>query len=380
MRLSTALLALPLAALVAIAPPAAAADETTRTLKLELAPTGRFAVENLAGSMRVKNGSGDKVVAIATIHGESAQIADSIRFEQVTGEEGVTTLRVIYPTDRYTTFRYPRMNDRGKSDSEESGSEKSWTDGWFSGWLGGSSSTTKYAGHKVKVSESKGVILYADVEVQLPRRDLDGTMRNLVGRIDGQGLEGTLKFDSASGDITLQKSGGRITADTGSGDIKATGMEGSFSGDTGSGNIDLDGFHGESIKCDTGSGDVSIEDGNARKIDVNTGSGDVRLSDVDAEDILADTGSGSVTIEASGEKLTRVKADTGSGDVTLRLGADASFEAMADLGSGDIKNHYRDAQPIIKDREVIGYRRGAAHTRIDVGTGSGNFVLEPGSY
>ncbi|HZI95510.1 MAG TPA: hypothetical protein VFE84_14785, partial [Patescibacteria group bacterium] len=78
--------------------------------------------------------------------------------------------------------------------------------------------------------------------------------------------------------------------------------------------------------------------------------------------------------------LTRVKAVTGSGDVTLRLGADASFEAMADLGSGDIKNHYRDAQPIIKNREVIGYRRGAAHTRIDVGTGSGNFVLEPGSY
>ena len=373
MRLSTAFLALPLATLVAAAPPAAA-SETTRTLKLELSPTTRFAVENLAGTMRVTTGSGDKVVAVATIHGESAALADSIRFEQVTGDEGVTTLRVIYPTDRYTTFRYPRSRESDTSDSD-----KSWTGGWLSSWLGGSSSYTKYAGHKVKVSESTGVILYADVEVQLPHRDLDGIFRNLIGRIDAQGVEGTLMFDSASGDITLQKAGGKITADTGSGDVKATGIEGAFIGDTGSGDIYLDGFHGESIKCDTGSGDLSIDAGKARKIAANTGSGDIHMHDVEAEDVLAETGSGDVTIEAGGDKLAKLKADTGSGDVTVRLSADASFEAMADLGSGDIVNHFRDAQPIIKDKEVIGYRRGAAHTRIDVGTGSGNFVIEPGS-
>jgi len=31
----------------------------------------------------------------------------------------------------------------------------------------------------------------------------------------------------------------------------------------------------------------------------------------------------------------------------------------------------------MKDKEIIGYRRGDSHTRISVETGSGDFVLEP---
>jgi len=309
MRLSRRLsaLALSLAAFAAGAA-TATASETTKTLKLDLSPSGAFAVENLAGVMKVTAGGGDKVVATVTVHAESDDVASLMRFEQVS-DGGVTTLRVIYPTDKYTTFRY-----KPEADSQEEG----WG-GWLSGWLGGSSTSVKYAGHKVKVSENSGVLLYANVEVQLPRRGVDATFRNLVGRLDGIGVEGDLMFDTANGDITLEKIKGSTTFDTGSGDVKATAMDGSVKGNTGSGDIDLDDFEGDVMSCTTGSGDVTIGSGSAHKLELQTGSGDVRADDVDVEEIIARTGSGSVMVSTRGDRLTALKADTGSGDVTLML-------------------------------------------------------------
>jgi hypothetical protein len=40
--------------------------------------------------------------------------------------------------------------------------------------------------------------------------------------------------------------------------------------------------------------------------------------------------------------------------------------------------HFKDAQPIVRHKEVIGYRRGDARTKIDVDTGSGDLMIEPG--
>src|SRR5882724_2955469 len=85
------------------------------------------------------------------------------------------------------------------------------------------------------VSSTSGTLLYADVEVQLPGRDLEATFRNLVGKLEGTGVQGKLLFDASSGDIVLDGVRGAIRADTGSGDVKATGAGGSLTCDTGSG-------------------------------------------------------------------------------------------------------------------------------------------------
>jgi len=345
------------------------AAETTRTLKLELSASAgaRFVVENLAGTMRVVPGAGDKVTATATIHAEDAEAAAAMEFVQVVGEEGSPTLRVVYPLSRYGKIRYP-----GEESDEGFGS-------FVSDLFGGSNTTTKYAGEKVRISTSSGTLLYADVEVQLPRHSVEAIFRNLVGKLSGENLDGKIKFDSSSGDITIKDSKGELVADTGSGDVKASNLEGSFKCDTGSGDCDLNGFRGESIECDVGSGDVSVRSVVSRRIKSGTGSGDVRVTDADVEEFLADTGSGSIELQARGSRLTRIKADTGSGDVHLRLDPEATFEALADQGSGEIQNRFRDAEPIIKNREIIGYRRGDARIRIDVDTGSGDLVLEPGT-
>jgi hypothetical protein len=51
----------------------------------------------------------------------------------------------------------------------------------------------------------------------------------------------------------------------------------------------------------------------------------------------------------------------------------------ADQGSGDLISRYDDASPILSGRELVGYRRGGAKTKVHVETGSGDVVLEPGS-
>ena len=355
----------PAAAAVLILAAVPVSADTTRSLKGSLTPAAgtSWAVENLAGTMRVVPGSGSDVVATVTLHAESDDLANLVRVETVKGEKGVPTLRVIYPVEKYTSYRYPGRGDDASS----------WGD-WFSG-----GSHVDYAGHRVKVSRSSGVLLYADLEVQVPARLGQGELIDHVGALQARGVEGTLKFDTASGDVTLDDVKGTIRVDTGSGDVRTTGGGGTLSCDTGSGDVTVDGFDGEAFNGDVGSGDISLRNGRIGTIAFDSGSGDLSARGVEVEQFKGDTGSGDILLEATGSALIKVVAKTGSGDVTLRLPADASFEARASQGSGDISNRFADAQPIVKGREVVGYRRGDGRTRIDIETGSGDFTIEPGT-
>jgi hypothetical protein len=330
---------------------AGAAAEVTRTLRVELSgdPAAGFAVENLAGAMQVGPGDVATVVAVATVHAEDAALAEAVRFEQVVGKDGVATLRVRYPLDRHRTFRYPH----------------------------GGSGDTEYDGHRVRVSDHRGVLLWADVEVTVPRRAIDGRFATRAGAASGTGLTGTLVFDTGTGNITVRDSTGSITADTGTGDVTAERLSGNFSCDTGSGDCDVHGFDGDRLDCDTGSGRVRAEAVRARTVAADTGSGSIRVLEADIEEFRADTGSGGVELTAVGNRLAVVRADTGSGDVSLHLPADASFTAEADQGSGDLVCGFDDARPIVERRTVVGYRRGDGRIRIDVDMGSGDLVIEP---
>jgi len=354
-------------ALVAVVLAPALAAEVTRTLKIEVPPAAaRFAIENLAGAMRISSGPGDTVVAVATVHAESEDLAALVRFEKVADATRPDTFRVRYPYEKSTSFRYPGS---GKGESHQ---------GWLDSFVG-SGTTTKYDGHKVKVSGGSGLLVYADLEIQLPRRAVDGAFRNLVGPLHATGVEGKLQFDTGSGKINLEEVKGEIKSDAGSGDVKATNLEGSFACGTGSGDCILDGFRGDTVSLSVGSGDMRLSSIVAKKLSSDAGSGDLTAVDIDVEEIDTDAGSGNVEITAKSARLARVKSDAGSGDLTLRLGPDASFDAHVEQGSGEIVNRYADAQPIVQGKEVIGYRRGTGRTRIDFEAGSGDLVLEPGT-
>ena len=344
--------------------------EATRTLRVSL--TGNsgaaFAIENLAGTMTVTASDGEAVTAVATVHGEDDALAGEVRFEQVRGKEGVPTLRVIYPLDRERTIRYP-FSTRG----EDGGRRHS---GWFSAF-GWDSSEVKYDGYRVRVSTGHGALLYADVEVQVPRRALEATFRNLVGKLQAEGIEGRILLDTSRGDVTARRLKGHVKADTGSGDVSATELAGSFICDTGSGACEVTGFDGTELSCDTGSGEVRVRDVKAERLVADTGSGRIRVSAADVEEFRGDTGSGGIDAELLGTRLRRVRADTGSGDVALRLPANATFDADADQGSGGLRCGFADAEAVKSHHKAIGFRRGDGQVRISIDTGSGDASIDP---
>jgi hypothetical protein len=344
--------------------------EATRQLRVELTgdPGRAFVVENLAGSMRVTAGEGERVVAVATVHAESEELAGAMRFEQVSGESGLPTLRVRYPVDRHRVYRFGRRRSSSSDDSW------SWLEAFLGSWGG---SSMEYDGQRVTVSGNRGVSVYADVEVQVPRGEIEAQFRNRVGPISGEGARGRLRFDSGSGPVTVKALEGNVVADTGSGDVHAHDVRGSFTCDTGSGDCEITGFSGDELKCDTGSGDVRVVSVTARRVKLDTGSGDIQIREAEAEELEADTGSGDVEADLEGSRLERVKADTGSGDVRLRLGAAASFHVNASTGSGDVVSNYADAEPIRSGRKVVGYRRGDGRIRIHADTGSGDVLVQP---
>jgi hypothetical protein len=357
--------------------PAQALAEVTRTVRAEIPTDGRFAIENLAGRMRVSPGSGNTVVAVATVHAEDDALADTLKFAQVTNKDGVPTWRMSYPLDKHTSYMYPK---RGDDTSSSEGDAHSWFHDWVNGWFGGSSNTTtEYAGRRLKVSTSSGVLLYADIEIQIPGgKSVEGTFRNIVGGLQGEGVSGKLMFDVASGNIALQNLSGEISGDSGSGDIRALSIDGSYSCDTGSGDCYAEKIKGELVTMDTGSGDIKGHQITATRIKADTGSGNITLEETDAESIEADTGSGDVEVASDAPRLESVSVDTGSGDVTLHIPTNAGFTARADQGSGDLSTGFKDAQPIVEDRTVVGYRRGDGRIRIKVDTGSGDLRINPG--
>jgi lia operon protein LiaG len=330
--------------------PSTEAAEVTKTARLTQDASRPFAVENLAGTMRVSPGTGPTAEVAVTLHAESSSLLDAMGLEATTDEKGRPSLRVRYPHGE-SHIRYPRQ--------------------------GGGSSDVKYDGHRVRVSTDSGVVAWAELDVRLPKDVHEAWIKNGVGALTASGVSGTIKFDTASGDITVSDVAGDILADTGSGDVKAANLRGTFKCDTGSGDCEVTGFHGDALSLDTGSGSLRAKDVDARRLNADTGSGDVKVTQAEAEEIKADTGSGNVDLEATGSRLQSVKADTGSGNIRLRLAQDASFEARADMGSGDIRSGYADAEPILKRREVVGYRRGDGRIKIAVDTGSGDVVLEP---
>ncbi len=323
---------------LALAVPASA--EVTKVLKADLtgAEAARFAVENLIGTMRVTTGSGATVRVVATIHAETQELADSLRFERKTTRKGLPLLLLQFPVGDERHYRYPAL--RGTTTFDLGHDDDSWS--WGS------------SRDRITVSNRTGILLYADVEIEVPRQPLEASFYNRVGNMSATGASGRLRFDTAGGDVKLDGVSGDVVADTGSGDVKAASLKGSLRCDTGSGDCAVEGFDGDELSLDTGSGDVTLHRVKARRIDADTGSGDV---------------------VADGLEMDSLKADTGSGSVRLGLPRGMGFELRADLGGGEIENGIADATPILRRQELVGYRRGDGRVRIDLDTGSGDVVL-----
>ncbi|MCI4355287.1 MAG: DUF4097 domain-containing protein [Thermoplasmata archaeon] len=357
---------LALAGLVLAAPASfTRAEEVVRTIRAELPSTAsaggqRFSVENFVGTMRIREGDVATVTAVATVYAESQALADAVRIEPVSGSDG-TTLRVRYPYDRVSTFRYREPGDH--------------SDGLWHSFE--SSSTYHYDGRSVKVNRGHGTWLHADVEVQVPRGETNGRFVNLVGLVEAEGLRGKLRFEVASADLRIARLEGTLELEGSSGDVRARDIKGTWRSDFSSGDVRLDGFDGESLELHASSGDFAIRNVKARRIVTETNSGDAKFLDADVEEFAAKATSGDIELEDVGQRLKTAEVSTSSGDVTLRLPRDASFDATTRQSSGDTRLGFRDGVSIEQHESQIAYHRGDHGARIRVRTSSGDFSLAP---
>jgi len=344
-------------------PPAPANAETVRTVRAELsgADAAHFAVENLLGTMRIAPGTGPNVEVVATVHAETPELADAVRVERVDHGGGGATLRVRYPYDKISTFRYREPS----------------SEGWgFFGWS--SSESYDYDGHRVRVNRGKGTWLHADLEVRVPSGKIQGSFSNLVGQVDADSLQGELRFRVDSADLRLRRLDGAITLEGSSGDIRARDIKGTWSSDFSSGDCDLAGFEGDAISLHTTSGDAVLRQVKAKRAEFESTSGDLRMSDADLEELQAEASSGDITFDATGLGLREVGIQTSSGDVSLRLPSKLSFDVDADQSSGDMDVRFSDGAEVNHRDRLVGYRRGTGGARIHVRTSSGDLTVSPG--
>ncbi|HVR09730.1 MAG TPA: DUF4097 family beta strand repeat-containing protein, partial [Thermoanaerobaculia bacterium] len=370
-----------------------AAETETRTFRqaFPVTPGASLRLGNLAGRVELVPGTGTQVVIDATVHaelpgsGETQRVLQEMRWVKAQDNKGREEWDLSYPVDRYRSYFYPQPRE---------GSESS-----FWSLFDNSSSSTTYRSERVRVytgRRSSAPTLYADLRIALPATS-DVALRNLVGKVHGGALEGTLSLDTGSSDIRLESFAGQLRLDTGSGDIVLGSSRGETSIDTGSGDVVIHQLVGNAgvdtgsgdvriekvavgkLKLHTGSGDVTVRDGAAGQLSAETGSGEVRVVRVELEELNADTGSGDVEVTSSLEHTRRITAKTGSGDVRLWAGPSASFDVTADQSSGDLRVDYSDA--VLRHGrhhdKVVGARRGDGHTSIVIETGSGDCVISP---
>jgi hypothetical protein len=357
----TSLRPIPALAFALLAAASGLRGETVRTLKLELSgpDASRFAVENLVGTLRVSSGTGSSVEIVATVYGENEEIAGAVRLERVSGEGA--TVRVRYPYDRVSTFRY-----RGSSD---------WDSGPFSGWS--SSDEVEYDGHHVRVSRGHGTRLHADLDVRVPASRVQARFVQKVGLVDAEHLQGELGFLVASADLRLRALEGSLKLEGSSGDIRARDVKGTWASDFSSGDCDLVGFEGDTLTIRTTSGDASLRSVKARRTDFESTSGDLRLVDADLQELSAEANSGDIDFESSGASLREARIRTSSGDVSLRLPSESSFDVEADQSSGDMDVRF-DGGSVVNHRDrIVGYRHGTGGARIRVRTSSGDLTVSP---
>ena len=341
----------------------ARAADVERTIRAELsgADAVNFAIENLAGRMRVTASSVDRVTVVARVVAESAELADAVRVQRVADGRSVATLRVRYPYDRVKTFRYVNPDH-----------DRDWPFDRMN-----SSDSYDYDGRTVRVNEGRGTRLWVDLEVQVPAGRRQASFRNLVGRIEAEGLEGTLRFDVGSADLRLRKLDGEITLEGDSGDIRASGIRGNWTSDFASGDCRVDDFEGQRFRFHADSGDLAARNVRAQSVETETASGDVLVSSADIEDFQADAASGDIAVDVAGSRLASFRVTTASGNVSLGLPAAAAFDAEADQSSGDMTVGFAEGTAMHDDEALVGFRHGTGGARIRVTTASGDFSISP---
>ena len=311
------------------------------------------AIYNLVGEVRIEGGTGKAVGVEVTLKGKDA---DQLKIE--TGPiRGRETLRVIYPDDEIIS-----PSSTGNWNTEFRVRE----DGTF----GDGGRNHERSGRSVRIrSRGNGLEAAANLRITVPKGQTVAVYLG-VGRASVSNVDGKLRVDVASADVTAERTKGELDIDTGSGEVTVTDVEGEINLDTGSGEVSVTRAKGTSLSIDTGSGEVNATDVDAADINIDTGSGGVELRNAKARVLRVDTGSGDVDVHMLVPPQD-IEIDTGSGSVTLAVPEGLSARVEIETGSGGIDLGFPVQVRRLESDHVVGtIGDGKGTLKIDTGSGS----------
>lgn len=334
------------AALLAAAP--LAAQSSRHTLSGDT-----VAIYNLIGDVRIEGGTGSAVTVEVTRTGRDAGQL-KVEAGPLRGRE---TLRVIYPDD---DLIHPGQH------------------GWWNtemrvrddGTFGDGGRGFPRASRSVRIrSRGNGVEAGADLRITVPRGQHIAVYLG-VGRAAVTNVDGRLRVDVASADVTAERTKGQLIIDTGSGEVTVTDAEGDVTLDTGSGSVSATRVRGSRLHIDTGSGEVTASEVDATDVNIDTGSGGVELRGAKARTLRVDTGSGDVEVRLTAP-CDDIDIDTGSGSVTLAVPEGLSAQVEIETGSGGIDLGFPVQVRRLESDHIVGtIGDGRGRLRIDTGSGS----------
>ncbi len=154
-----------------------------------------------------------------------------------------------------------------------------------------------------------------------------------------------------------------IQVDNGSGRINADGLHGTIQLRTGSGRIEVSALRGN-IALKTGSGSIRGQEINGQ-LELKTGSGRIDIQQtVMAGTSRLKTGSGSITFDGTLDPRGNYEMKTGSGSVNLTLLPDASFQLQASTGSGGIVNEFAGIATSNRSQAQLKVKTGSGSIRV----------------
>jgi DUF4097 and DUF4098 domain-containing protein YvlB len=229
------------------------------------------------------------------------------------------------------------------------------------------------SGHTVRIrSRGDGVEAAADLRVTVPRGQRVAVYLG-VGKAFVSNVDGQLRVDVSSADVTAERTKGELIIDTGSGEVQVTDAEGDVNLDTGSGSVAATRIKGTSLRIDTGSGEVNATDVETGDLNIDTGSGSVDIRNARVRTLRVDTGSGDVDVRLLAAS-DDIEIDTGSGSVTLGVPDGYSAQVEIETGSGGIDLDFPVQVRRLESDHVIG-RIGEGRGRLRIDTGSGSVRL-----
>jgi hypothetical protein len=148
-----------------------------------------------------------------------------------------------------------------------------------------------------------------------------------------------IDFESATGDLILNKVILEIEGNTGTGNIEAEKVKGSIELSTGTGDIEVINSEGE-LELNSGTGNVRIEESKGN-FDANSGTGNVEAKNITIED-EAELNSGTGDVEVINPQGTNF-------DLSINSGTD---EAVLDMHGSPIQGYFEFTAHLRKGRIV----------------------------